>query len=88
MPPKPEEGQMGSGEQLYNIDFDIDKLKQGAVVSETEAKPTSMSRKARIFKRRVERETNDENTQKVLKGLSGIAEEKTKKEDERAKVTH
>lgn len=71
---------MGSGEQLYNIDFDIDKLKQGAVVSETEAKPTSLSRKARIFKRRVER--NDENTRKVLKGLSGIAEEKTKKEEQ------
>jgi hypothetical protein len=85
MPPKPEEGQMGSGEHLYNIDFDIDKLKQGAVVSETEAKPTLSTRKARIFKRRVEREANDENTQKVLKGLSGIAEDKTKKELERAK---
>eukprot|EP00118_Oscarella_pearsei_P006460 m.29143 g.29143 ORF g.29143 m.29143 type:complete len:1260 (+) comp31138_c0_seq3:13-3792(+) len=81
MPPKPPEEKAGGSEKLYNIDFDLEKLKQGAVTSGSSALSTPQSRKERIFKRRhKERKETDENTQKVLKGLSGIAEEKHQRE--------
>jgi hypothetical protein len=33
MPPKPKEQVRGSGDEWYNIDFDPDVLKRGAVVN-------------------------------------------------------
>ncbi|XP_065846608.1 protein flightless-1 homolog isoform X2 [Oscarella lobularis] len=87
MPAKPPEEQIG-GNRLYNIDFDLEKLKQGAVTSEAAGKATSQKRKAQIFDRRhkerqakeKERLRQADDAQKVLKGLSGIAEEKTRRE--------
>ena len=40
MPPKPTEQLTGSGTELYNIDFDPVKLKEGAVVSQSTLLPS------------------------------------------------
>ena len=40
MPPKPTEQLTGSGTELYNIDFDPAKLKEGAVVSQSTLLPS------------------------------------------------
>ena len=43
MPPKPTEQLTGSGTELYNIDFDPVKLKEGAVVSQSTVLPSECS---------------------------------------------
>lgn len=40
MPPRPTEQLTGSGTELYNIDFDPVKLKEGAVVSQSTLLPS------------------------------------------------
>lgn len=40
MPPKPTEQLTGSGTELYNIDFDPAKLKEGEVVSQSTLLPS------------------------------------------------
>lgn len=40
MPPKPTEQLTGSGTELYNIDFDPVKLKEGAVISQSTLLPS------------------------------------------------
>ena len=42
MPPKPTEQLTGSGTELYNIDFDPIKLKEGAVVSQSTLLPSEL----------------------------------------------
>jgi len=42
MPPKPTEQLTGSGTELYNIDFDPIKLKEGAVVSQSTLLPSML----------------------------------------------
>jgi len=42
MPPKPTEQLTGSGTELYNIDFDPIKLKEGAVISQSTLLPSEL----------------------------------------------
>ena len=50
MPAKPPEEQIG-GNRLYNIDFDLEKLKQGAVTSEAAGETSETRRGFGIFAR-------------------------------------
>lgn len=48
MPPKPTDALTGSGAEFYNIDFDPEKLKAGAVVSQS--KPAARSFTSRMVR--------------------------------------
>ncbi|XP_065899983.1 protein flightless-1 homolog [Dysidea avara] len=82
MPPKPTEQLTGSGTELYNIDFDPIKLKEGAVVSQSTLLPTSFSRrKERVIKMARLRgnsmtRRDESSAKKVLKGLAQVADDK------------
>ena len=43
MPPKPTDDVSGSGAEFYNIDFDSERLKAGAVVSQSKPVPRSFT---------------------------------------------
>ena len=43
MPPKPSDDVSGSGAEFYNIDFDSERLKAGAVVSQSKPVPRSFT---------------------------------------------
>jgi hypothetical protein len=83
MPPKPVVQTTGAGAEFYNIDFDINLLRQGAVLSSGKTVKTSYTKqKERFMKMQKSRRTSvnarpdNESAMKVLKGLVDIADYK------------
>jgi Leucine-rich repeat (LRR) protein len=87
MPPKPVQQVKGSGAEWYNIDFDPEILKKGAVVSSAQvikgAYTRQKERREKMQKNRrtsistlrgAARDGKDEDAAKVLKGLLDVAE--------------
>jgi Leucine-rich repeat (LRR) protein len=84
MPPKPSDDVSGSGAEFYNIDFDSERLKAGAVVSQSKPVPRSftsrLERNLRLARRRTTSVENDDAADKVLKGLVRVADTKHQRE--------
>ncbi|XP_035694685.1 protein flightless-1 homolog [Branchiostoma floridae] len=81
MPPKPKEKKTGSGPEFYNIDFSLQhqlRLATGAPPSPSQGQQPSKDPLARKMRLRKVKDTAGD-SDKVLKGMTGVTEEKNKR---------